>query len=733
MKKMIGLWVGGLMLVTAICQAQAATSGSLQVTLVPAGAITAGAQWNVDGGVWQNSGATVTGLSPGGHDVYFNAVAGWDSPVSAPVTITVSTTTPITGTYMQQAGSLTVELAPAAAVAAGAQWNVGGGAWQNGGATVGGLTVGSGYTINYNTIAGWASPASASVTIANNSPTTATGTYVQQSGAPFWTLAPLPLATWQEWLYLWDQNIDGPGGEYQWEVQFAIPHYAASGNASENLDWQIAPVLTGLYYGYMATGDTKYVDEMVTCVDEIINLAVTEPDGYPGWPAPDPDNQAPGTSATYNADSILGEAAIFRPIVLLACQMTTNPALQAKYGAKGQSYIQLAEQIYAKWVSRGGWRDTANGGMIPVVLPYGMDPTNTYWIDYDTRNNPGNGFSHPENKANEVALWMLAMWDVTGNPEYKTRAAKWFTLLKSRMTLNGDGTYAIWNYWQPAGPWDYYADGSAKLWIGVHPNNGYYQIDTQAIVAAYEHGVVFTAADITALIKTAKTSWTGSAWPGVATQYYFNPSILVPGMLISVYPASGTATEINSCYPNSFTSQPVSAGPGALNGTIVSVTWNSGTGTVVVQPNGAPGTQVTIATNTNTMIQLLRMWTALLPYDVEIQQQFEENEDTNPATAYAWGPVYDSYYLWLHSTLTVQSTPPTGIVIGSNSGDGGTTNYTLPGAENGTSVNLAGPGDGPGRVHLLAVGGERHGSDGRAEVHHVHEGRGPRRRSRSTR
>ncbi len=706
MKKMIVLCVGGLLLMTALCQAQ---TGSLQVTLSPGGANTAGALWNVDGGVWQSTGTTVTGLTPGSHDVYFNAVAGWASPVSTPVTIVASTTTPVTGTYTQEAGSLTVQLALEAAAAAGAQWNVGG-PWQNGGATVSGLTPGAGYTINYNTISGWVSPPSASVTISNNSPTTATGNYLQQSGAPFMTLAPLPLATWQQWLYLWDQNIDGPGGEYQWEMSYAIPKYAGTQYAAENLDWQIAPVLTGICYGYMATSDTKYVDEMVACTDLIVSLATIEPDGYPGWPAPDPDNQEPDTSATYNADSILGEAAILRPIVLMAYQMTTNPALKATYGAKGQSYINLAEQVYRKWVSRGGWRETHSGGVdgeISVILPYGMDPTNKTWIDYATRNNPGNGFSEPENKANEIALWLLAMWDVTGNPEYKTRAARWFTLLKNRMTLQGganlDGSGdLIWNYWQPAGPWDYYPYGStnAKLWIGVHPNNGYYHIDTQAIVAAYEHGVVFTAADITALVKTAKTSWTPSAGLGV-TQYYFNPSSLQAGMSVSAYPASGMVQQICGCVPNSLNPLASSAWPtvqqwtgvsgaGALNGTIQSVTWNGSTGTVVVQPSGG-GANVTLNTNTSSEVWLLRLWTAFVPYDVEIQQQFEAGEDTNPATAYGWGAVFDSYYLWLHSTLTVQSTPTTGIAIGSNSGDGGPTNYTIPGVQTGTTVNLQAP------------------------------------------
>ena len=37
-------------------------AGSLQVTITPAGAVSAGAQWQVDGGAWQNSGATVAAL-----------------------------------------------------------------------------------------------------------------------------------------------------------------------------------------------------------------------------------------------------------------------------------------------------------------------------------------------------------------------------------------------------------------------------------------------------------------------------------------------------------------------------------------------------------------------------------------------------------------------------------------------------------------------------------------------
>jgi hypothetical protein len=77
----------------------ATQSGSLQVTLGPAAAVTAGVQWNVDGGAWKNSAATVTSLSVGSHTVNYKAVTGWTAPVSESVSIANGTTTTISRSY----------------------------------------------------------------------------------------------------------------------------------------------------------------------------------------------------------------------------------------------------------------------------------------------------------------------------------------------------------------------------------------------------------------------------------------------------------------------------------------------------------------------------------------------------------------------------------------------------------------------------------------------------------
>ena len=276
--------------------------------------------------------------------------------------------------------------------------------------------------------------------------------HAQAPAAPAMTLIKMDEAKHREWLARWDKEISGEAKGYR----------TCDRVLGEDIAWGMTPIMEGYYHGYLATRNIKYVDMMVDWTDSLIKRAVKEPDGYLGWPA----KEAAGTWVDhlddYNADSMLSDAMVFRPIVLMAGEMINNPALKEKYREKGERYLKLAEQLYQKWAKRGGWRETKDGGMISVVMPYGMDPANRKWIDFDTRNAPGHGASHPNNKANEVARWMLALWDVTGKPEYKEHAERWFKVQKSRMTLKSDGVYEIWNYNQPAGPWDYKANGASK-------------------------------------------------------------------------------------------------------------------------------------------------------------------------------------------------------------------------------------------------------------------------------
>ena len=75
-------------------------AGSLKVTITPAGAFPAGAQWYVDDGIPQPSGAIVLGLATGNHTVSFSTVSGWTTPASRTIVVKAGKTTAIQGAYV---------------------------------------------------------------------------------------------------------------------------------------------------------------------------------------------------------------------------------------------------------------------------------------------------------------------------------------------------------------------------------------------------------------------------------------------------------------------------------------------------------------------------------------------------------------------------------------------------------------------------------------------------------
>jgi hypothetical protein len=290
----------------------------------------------------------------------------------------------------------------------------------------------------------------------------------------------------QDWRARWEKNILGRARSRYCDKEMA-----------EELGWLVSPFLNGFYYGYMAARDPKWVEMLIDWTDSCVRRGVKEPDGFLGWPK---GNGGGDDSKEYTADSLLGEAMMLRPVVLTADEIRKTPALQAQWGDKAAAYLRLAEEIFQKWDSRDCWRDVKDGGLW-VVPGHGIDLETGQWsAGYERRKT--DGFSNPDNKENHIARWMIAMYDVTKKPIYRERAEKWFRLMKSRMKTREEGKYFVWNYWDPAGPWDYKADGSPKHWVGVHPNGGYYAIDVEAIVTAFEHGLVFTKADIQRLIAT---------------------------------------------------------------------------------------------------------------------------------------------------------------------------------------------------------------------------------------
>ena len=154
-------------------------NGSLTVSLEPLGAVSAGAQWRIDGGEWLNSGITLSNLSPVLHSVEFKPLNGWAEPVAESLTIAEGDHVSITRTYGESLALLQVTLVPTGAIAGGAQWNVNGGGWRDSGTNVAlssGLT-----TVGYREVPAWIGPSNETINLIANTTTILTRVYVQNA------------------------------------------------------------------------------------------------------------------------------------------------------------------------------------------------------------------------------------------------------------------------------------------------------------------------------------------------------------------------------------------------------------------------------------------------------------------------------------------------------------------------------------------------------------------------
>ncbi len=296
----------------------------------------------------------------------------------------------------------------------------------------------------------------------------------------------------------WIDPATAKGWQESWEksiLERSAKNRYCDTEMGEELGWLVSPFLDGFYYGYLATHDSKWIERLVDWADACIRRGVKEPDGYLGWPKVSGQREG-----GFDYDSMLGEAMMLRPMVRMADEILKTPALKEQWGGKGQAYLELAERTFEKWEARDAWRDAPVGGLW-VVQYFGIDPATGQWTEGYARRK-SEAFSHPDNKENLIALWLLTMFDVTKKPVYRERCKKWWQLMKSRLKTREGGKYLVWDYWDPAGPWDYKPDGSTKHWVGVHPNGGYYATDVEGIVAAFEHHLVFSRQDINRLIST---------------------------------------------------------------------------------------------------------------------------------------------------------------------------------------------------------------------------------------
>ena len=94
--------------ILAYTRAEGLPPGDVSVMIAPYAAVLSGAKWNVDGGPLKLSGAIVSNLSVGHHEITFHTITGWIRPAAQNVVITSGATTMTNGTYVVETGSVEV-------------------------------------------------------------------------------------------------------------------------------------------------------------------------------------------------------------------------------------------------------------------------------------------------------------------------------------------------------------------------------------------------------------------------------------------------------------------------------------------------------------------------------------------------------------------------------------------------------------------------------------------------
>lgn len=215
---------------------------------------------------------------------------------------------------------------------------------------------------------------------------------------------------------------------------------------------------------------------------------------------------------------LVHEAGMYGPVARLIEEIRQDSALAAAvwsgtttYGDKADEYVPYVTDFVEKWEPLWTELSSTEG-----VYVNSHDDATGY---------PGN--TQPHNQYLRMVPVLLSLHAITSNTDYLDKAHKMLTFFKNKLRLI-DSSYYAWNYYDPA------LTGELSQIIKAE-DTSHGNLDIQAALAGYRHGVVFTATDMQRLANTySALIWNGSFTSPVVyrfletnparTSYYFIPS-----------------------------------------------------------------------------------------------------------------------------------------------------------------------------------------------------------------
>lgn len=357
--------------------------GTLHVDLSPDAVETTGGQWRLfdgEGFTQWNLGDDSLTIPNGDYTVQFQSnTPGWGAPASQNFTMTTGATIHITGAFEPISGTLQVDLAPSAIESAGGQWRVDDGEtltdWNTGDGSLT-LPVGD-YTVQFQSVFSWETPASQNITISAGTTTEVTATYVKlPTGSLAVDLTPTgiesaggqwrifsnqgPLTAWNPS----DHSLTLPIGDYTIQFRSNTPTW----QAPTSQDFTItAGATTNVTATFVYQGGTLHVDLSPGAIETHGGQwRVFDGEGFTQW------NPGDGSLSLLNGDYTIQ----FRPVadwgtpVSQDFTMTTGASIHLT----GTYLPQIFN--YAQWLLRypgippaqSGKLDDTDGDRIPNVV-----------------------------------------------------------------------------------------------------------------------------------------------------------------------------------------------------------------------------------------------------------------------------------------------------------------------------------------------------------------------------
>ena len=272
------------------------------------------------------------------------------------------------------------------------------------------------------------------------------------------------------------------------------------GKSNESYFWVMSARMVPLVKAYHYSHDTAFLEAFVPIMEQVLSQRYVHPTKpeWSGWFEYDPGEEVNFRHlALIDHDTIL----YYVPVLMFVQEVRADPKLKEKYGQKAEKWMKDVEASIRGWDKRGCWHDFPDGsGWYSCVTQY-PDPKTGELKKLDVL---GAGGVVPYNKVHALFEALSLAYRLTGDEWYRGRMEKCCKFFRAHWRQ--DDKHVEWNYRDHAFAGDYESgvlgQGKTRTGAFVHPKGGYYALDVEGVVRAWDLGGFYKKEDIDKLIKT---------------------------------------------------------------------------------------------------------------------------------------------------------------------------------------------------------------------------------------